>query len=554
MRLSAFALMLLASGALYTTARDNYVSKVWNPDRGDGTYVNPIINADYSDPDAIRVGSDYWMTASSFCNVPGLPILHSTDLVNWEIVNHALPALPSPTFDTPQHGKGVWAPSIRFHNGEYYIFWGDPDTGAYMVKTADPRGKWSEPVLLWRGKGIIDTCPLWDEDGKAYLVNAWAKSRSGFNSMVTVSEMRPDATALLSEPVMVYDGMPEGNHTIEGPKFYKRNGYYYILAPAGGVEQGWQMALRSRNPFGPYESKIVMAEGKSGINGPHQGAWIDTDKGENWFINFQDKGFMGRVLHLNPMEWRGDWPLIGIDKDGDGCGEPVARHRKPKVSGASQRINPAESDSFDSVRLGEQWDWFANYRPEFGFTTPLGYFRLYGHNVSGIDGKHEYVNLREVPNLLTQKLPADQFTATAETTISGSADGQQAGIVVMGRDYSRMAVEKKGDRFIIKQIESFGADLGNGETETVVAEVAASRLNCDGPAATSDLDIWMRVRLDGKGMAHFSYSLDGKKFIPSGKPFKVRQGHWIGARVGFAALQRGKDRGWLDIRSFTVEP
>ena len=200
MRLSAFALMLLASGALYATAGNNYISKVWSPDRGDGTYVNPIINADYSDPDAIRVGSDYWMTASSFCNVPGLPILHSTDLVNWEIVNHALPSLPSPTFDTPQHGKGVWAPSIRFHNGEYYIFWGDPDTGAYMVKTADPRGKWSEPVLLWKGKGIIDTCPLWDEDGKAYLVNAWAKSRSGFNSMVTVSEMRPDATALLGEP------------------------------------------------------------------------------------------------------------------------------------------------------------------------------------------------------------------------------------------------------------------------------------------------------------------------------------------------------------------
>lgn len=545
-------LPIIIAAAASSAGMAEYISKVWNPDLGNGRYRNPVINADYSDPDVIGVNGDYWFTASSFCNVPGLPILHSKDLVNWEIVNHALKNLPA-DFDIPQHGKGVWAPAIRYHEGEYYIFWGDPDRGAYMVKTKDPAGEWSEPYLLWEGKGIIDTCPLWDENGKAYLVNGWAKSRSGFNSMVTVSEMKPDATGIIGDPVMVYDGMPDGNHTIEGPKFYKRDGWYYILAPAGGVEQGWQLALRAKSPFGPYEARKVMAQGKSDINGPHQGAWIHTDQGEDWFINFQDKGWLGRVTHLNPMKWIDGWPVIGEDKDGDGCGEPVKVYRKPKTNKPSANLNPAESDSFDSTKLGEQWDWFANYHPEFGFATPLGFFRLYGHNVAA-DPDHEYRNLREVPNLLTQKIPNDTFTATADVTVSATADGQQSGIVIMGRDYSRMAVEKAGDNFIIKQIECINADLGEGETETIVATLPASRLNCEGPARTQDLDLKMRVQVDKDGMATFSYSTDGKKFQPSGKPFKVRQGHWIGARIGFASLQKGKDRGWLDIRDFKVTP
>ena len=232
----------------------------WIPDKGDGTYVNPVIFADYSDPDVVAVGDDFYMTASSFQCAPGLPILHSRDLVNWEIVNYALDAVPPVEFysEAPRHGKGVWAPSIRYHNGEYYIYWGDPDFGIYMVKTKDPRGKWSEPVLVKSGKGMIDPVPLWDDDGKVYLAHAWAASRVGFNSIITVFELNPEGTAPVGDPVMVFDGNDGINHTIEGPKLYKRNGYYYIFAPAGGVVDGWQLAMRSKNIYGPYEPKIVM--------------------------------------------------------------------------------------------------------------------------------------------------------------------------------------------------------------------------------------------------------------------------------------------------------
>ena len=274
-----------------------------------------IVYSDYSDPDiCVGTDGDYWMTASSFQCTPGLPILHSTDLVHWRLVNYALPRLvPEDHYSSAQHGNGVWAPSIRLHQDTYYIYWGDPDYGVFMVKTTDPAGKWEEPVLVMPGKGVIDTCPLWDEDGKAYLVNGWANSRCGFNSVLTVRQLSPDGTHVIGNPVMVYDGLENGDFTIEGPKFYKKNGYYYILAPAGGVETGWQVALRSKSPFGPYEQKIVF--NKDGI---HQGGWIVPGEHENdgkqgkkgSFICFQERGAYGRILHLLDVEMKDGWPMM----------------------------------------------------------------------------------------------------------------------------------------------------------------------------------------------------------------------------------------------------
>lgn len=145
---------------------------------------------------------------------------------------------------------------------------------------------------------------------------------------------------------------------------------------------GWQLALRSRNVYGPYESKIVMAQGDTDINGPHQGGWVETCTGESWFINFQDKAMYGRVLHLNPMKWENDWPVIGEDKDGDGCGEPVKRYKKPDVGRTYPIETPIESDEFNTRQLGLQWEWHANYQDTFGFTSDLGYIRIYGHILS----------------------------------------------------------------------------------------------------------------------------------------------------------------------------
>lgn len=529
-------------------AAEGYVSQVWSPDLGNGNYKNPIINADYSDPDIIRVGNDYWMTASSFTNMPALPILHSTDLVNWTIVNHAAEKLvPEDYFDLAQHGDGVWAPSIRYHNGEFYIYWGDPDRGIFMVKTTDPLGRWEEPVLVYEAKGVIDTCPLWDEDGKAYMVNGWARSRGGLNALLTVTEMAPDGKSLIGTPVAVYDGLPDGNHTIEGPKFYKHDGKYWIFAPAGSVASGWQVAMCADNPYGPYEQRIVMAQGDSPVNGPHQGGWVDTPTGENWFVHFQDKGPLGRVVHLQPMQWVDGWPVIGTDADGDGCGTPVLTFRKPNTGTNSPATNPQESDEFNTTSLGRQWQWFANYQTPFGFATPNGYYRLYGQSVD------DFVNMRQIPNILTQKFPNETFTATAKVTVSATQPGQESGLIVMGLDYARLAVEFDGTKFAVKMVECQRANKNKPETSATVTTLDPTRINGEGGRASYDIDLWLRVKVERDYKCTFYYSTDGRRYHKCPGEFTAREGHWIGARVGFFSIMpKGRNRGWMDIDWFRV--
>lgn len=545
-----FFILSLSVCSLFHPAMAQYRSEVWVSDEGNGMYRNPVLHADYSDPDVCAVGEDYFLTASSFNCTPGLPILHSKDLVNWKIVNYALKKVePVEYYNEPRHGKGVWAPSIRFHEGMYYIYWGDPDFGIFMVKTRDPYGEWDAPVLVKAGKGMIDPCPLWDDDGRVYLAHAWAGSRAKFNSVLTVCELNKEGTAVISDPVLVFDGNDGVNHTIEGAKFYKRNGFYYLFAPAGGVVSGWQLVMRSKDVYGPYEARIVMAQGKTDINGPHQGGWVDTPAGESWFLHFQDKGAYGRVLHLNPMKWINDWPVIGVDKDGDGCGDPVSRYRKPKTDKTYPIETPVESDEFDTRKLGLQWEWHANYQDVFGFTTNMGYARIYGHELSP-----HFKNFWEVPNLLMQKFPAEEFTATAKLKVSAKDDGQLSGLIIMGWDYSWIGVEKQEEKFLLKQAVCKDAEQGNLEQVSTLAVLEPSRKFEAGLFPNYEREIYIRVHVGKGAYCRFSYSLDGKKFTEAGTLFKARQGKWIGAKVGmFSVTPHGKERGWVDVDWFRLE-
>lgn len=545
-----FFILSLSVCSLFHPAMAQYRSEVWVSDEGNGMYRNPVLHADYSDPDVCAVGEDYFLTASSFNCTPGLPILHSKDLVNWKIVNYALKKVePVEYYNEPRHGKGVWAPSIRFHEGMYYIYWGDPDFGIFMVKTRDPYGEWDAPVLVKAGKGMIDPCPLWDDDGRVYLAHAWAGSRAKFNSVLTVCELNKEGTKVISDPVLVFDGNDGVNHTIEGAKFYKRNGFYYLFAPAGGVVSGWQLVMRSKDVYGPYEARIVMAQGKTDINGPHQGGWVDTPAGESWFLHFQDKGAYGRVLHLNPMKWVNDWPVIGVDKDGDGCGDPVSRYRKPKTGKMYPIETPVESDEFDTRKLGLQWEWHANYQDVFGFTTNMGYARIYGHELSP-----HFKNFWEVPNLLMQKFPAEEFTATAKLKVSAKDDGQLSGLIIMGWDYSWIGVEKQGEKFLLKQAVCKDAEQGNLEQVSTLAVLEPIRKFEAGLFPNYEREIYIRVHVGKGAYCRFSYSLDGKKFTEAGTLFKARQGKWIGAKVGmFSVTPHGKERGWVDVDWFRVE-
>ncbi|MDV0423296.1 glycoside hydrolase 43 family protein [Klebsiella grimontii] len=294
-------------------------------------YQNPVIHADYADPDVIRTGDDFWMVASSFHQLPGLPLLHSRDLIHWQIVNHIVKRLPSPEYDSVQPGKGIWAPSIRFHDGQFWVFYSLPDEGIFVSHARDPLGEWSEPYCLNASPGWIDPCPFWDDDGRAWLIHAFAFSRSGVKNKLQLFEMAPDASRLLDNGWIVVDGTPS-HPTLEGPKLYKRNGEYWIFAPAGGVKRGWQTVMRAPTLSGPWQSRDVLHQGNSPINGPHQGAWVELENGENWFFHFQDKGVYGRIVHLQPLCWGADgWPQIGQRLNDTGKGQPVSLHRLPAL-------------------------------------------------------------------------------------------------------------------------------------------------------------------------------------------------------------------------------
>lgn len=519
--------------------------QIWIADKGDGTFRNPVLYADYSDPDAIRVGEDYFMTASSFCNAPGLPLLHSRDLVNWKVVNYILPEVPGERYDKPVHGCGVWAPSLRYHEGIFYACFPMPDEGIYMCTTKDPFGEWSRPVNIRPGAGWIDPCPFWDEDGRAYLVAGVAKSRIGYKSVLHMVEMQPDGMGLIGGEVKIFDGNENDQVTIEGPKMYKRNGWYYIFAPAGGVKIGWQTVLRSKNVFGPYECKVVMRQGDSPVNGPHQGAWIDTVTGEDWFLHFQDVYAAGRIVHLQPMSWKEDWPIIGVAREGKDYGEPVTEYRKPDVGAAESGIfEPEASDDFSGSSLGLQWQWNANPKE--------GWYELKGGklflNAAAADVDTPYGNQ---PNLLLQKWPAPEFTCVTKLDCEEMKEGDCAGVISMGMRYGLLEIKRIGSVLelnFVKGVQKFGKILEEATEESSTAVAALDA------ASQSVLYVKYEVKRTGirdlseteksfpEETVTISYSLDGENYKEAGNMISV-PGRWVGVKNGVFCMRKARGAG-----------
>ena len=535
---------------------------MWQADLENGKFKNPILYADYSDPDAIRVGEDYFMVASSFCNAPGLPLLHSKDLVNWKVVNYCVDKIPEFRYRNPIHGCGVWAPSIRYHEGLFYVCFPMPDEGIYMTTAKDPFGKWSEPVNIRPGAGWIDPCPFWDEDGKAYLVAGVAKSRIGYKSVLHIVEMQPDGMGIIGKEVKIFDGNENDQVTIEGPKMYKRNGWYYVFAPAGGVKTGWQTILRSKSPWGPYEYKVVLRQGDSPVNGPHQGAWVDTVTGEDWFLHFQDVYAAGRIIHLQPMHWENDWPIIGVNKPGNDYGEPVMEYKKPDIGKTAEELadkskypvcEPDTDDEFTADKLGLQWQWNAN---------PDADWAQFGVDVNGekrADASYMKLNavsashlrpIGDYRNLLLQKWPAPEFTCVTKMNCSHLEDGDFAGIVSLGMKYSAMGIVKKADRYVLKMVTAdqyFDCDVPyTDENVTLVAlEDGVDEFDikndiyfrytvkCTGYEDHSEMNvpvksvpkesITMEISFDGKDYLH-AFSIDSKA------------GRWVGVKNGVFCL------------------
>ncbi|HUD90606.1 glycoside hydrolase 43 family protein [Sphingobium sp.] len=515
----------------------------WIPDQGDGTYSNPVLAGDYSDPDAVRVGDDFYLVSSSFTDVPGLPILHSRDLVNWTLIGHALGRVPPDDhYRTARRGGGVWAPAIRYRDGRFVIYYPDPDRGIFMVSATDPKGPWSEPVLVDSTTGAIDPAPFWDDDGTGWLAYAFAKSRAGKANLIALKRLNAAGTRTEGPERIVIDAGrmpkvatslgPRPWQTTEGPKLYKRDGWYYVFVPSGSVKGGWQGVFRSRRITGPYEGRNVMDQGGTAINGPHQGAWVDTPGGEDWFLHFQDRDAYGRIVHLQPMRWKDGWPVIGMDNDGDGRGEPVLVHRKPGV--ATQPVAaPVADDAFDQG-YSLAWQFGSNPGSDWA-SVEDGWLRL--KSVTGS------ADLYETGAVLSQKLPGPAFCASTLMRFAPLRVGERAGLAVHGVNFAWIGLENRAEGIRVVQVRKDDERPGIPITETAGPVLKQDRVWLRACARPVMVDVpppdfapyWPSMLRDTRMAVRFAYSLDGMRYEELGSTFEARQGRWVGAQIGLFA-------------------
>ncbi len=482
-------------------------------------YHNPILFADYSDPDVIRDGENYYLIASTFHFVPGIPILQSSDLVHWTILGHAVARLDmDPRYSMiggNRYGKGVWAPSIRKHDGLFYVYFPTPNEGIFVTTAAKITGPWSEPATVIAQAGLEDPCPFWDDDGNAYLIH----SITGAGPLI-LHRMSPDGKRVLDDgKIIVQD--PEHLPVLEGPKLYKRNGYYYIFAPIGGVSAGSQAVLRSRQIYGPYEHRIVLAQGSTRINGPHQGAYVETPEGQGWFIHFQSDGAHGRIVHLEPVQWRDDWPVIGADPDGASTGQPTPSALIPDHDPPASRQHPQTSDEFSEAALGPQWEW--NHNPDdahWSLTARPGFLRLTPMQADG-DG------LLSARNTLTQCMQDNAFEFTVRIDLAGMKSGVHSGLAMFEKDASGLEVAQTGN---VRRLYFFHLP---------------DRLA--GPTLMQET-LQLRVHVDGD-QARYSYSLDdGQTFLALGTITEIHFSWWKGSRPAlFAYTTLASDPGAVDF-------
>lgn len=487
-------------------------------------YKNPVILSDYPDPDVIRVGKDFYMVSSSFNYVPGVPVLHSENLVEWEIIGHVLKKLPSPKFDVVHHGNGAWAPSIRYRNGRFYCLIPFPDDGIYVCETDDIRGEWTYPRPLLRGKGLIDPCPVWD-NGKCYVVFAFARSRAGFNSRLAVFETDEELTAEASNYAVIYSE-PDICPLIEGPKVFKRGEYFYISAPAGGVKNGWQVMLRSKNLYKDYETKIILTQGDTDINGPHQGAIVDIDGGQRWaFMHFQDMGAYGRVVHLQPARWENDWLVVGDKKYSEAPGNPVLIGEYPVDIKTDFTIEP--SDDF-SEGLSPVWQTPANPDPDWfeikrGLKLNCAYYGL--------------ESLSDLPQIFSQKVCYLNFAINTKCKLNLINDGDETGLVMFGRKYAYICVVRRdGQNYL---------ELREGETDGLTDTTLARSQ----PYNEDSITFKISAKYEERHALTFKVTFGKVAFTHK---FYASAGAWTGARVGLYAKSDRVSGGSATYKYFKV--
>jgi beta-xylosidase len=442
-------------------------------DNGDGTYTNPVIYSDFPDPDVIRVDSTYYMVSTTMFIFPGVTILKSYDLVNWEYCSNAVQRMDySPCYNLDgcnRYSHGQWATSLKYHNGTYYLLFMTLDEGGFLCTAKKPEGPWKLKKLP---RGFYDPGLFFDDDGKIYVAHGY--------STIYITELDTNFVAK-GDDVLVFTG--DIRPGLEGSHVYKINSYYYLYCTYGGGD-GFQVALRSTNIYGPYEEKIIIRDNGNLGTGLHQGALIETQTGEWWTIIFQDGGAFGRFPTLQPVTWIDDWPMAGVD------GKGVVTYQKPNVGKEPTITILPTSDEFDSTKLGMQWGW--NHNPDstkWSLTENPGYLRLSTAKVVS--------NLPDARNTLTQRIFAYYSksvatTATVKIIIDHMQDGDVAGLAVLQNPYAFIGIKKmNGINYVVMVNNGKAIDSTAVDTSTIYLKAHAKY---------------------GTSRASFAYSLDNQSF------------------------------------------
>lgn len=413
-------------------------------------YKNPVLFSDYSDPDVIRAGDGFYMVASSFNNVPAVPVLYSQNLVEWRLINYVLDSLPFERYNAARHGEGVCAPSIRYRDGKFYCLVSFPDEGIFVAETEDPYGKWSLLRPLMEGKGFINPCPVW-ADGKCYVAFAFDRARAGFDSEIAVFETDENLKTAAKDYKIIFDGANGAPHASR-PKIYKKDGCFYLLVSAGGAKNGWLVELRSKQIYGPYESKVVFMQGDTYINAGG-GALVDVDD-EKWaFVHTRNMGAYGSAVYLQPTVWDDGWAMLGDYRGDKLAGTPAEEGEYPVNISFPVKVDPC--DVFDGTRLSLLWHTPAN-RGDGWFALKRG-LRLncayYGGN-----------SLANLPQMLLQKICYRNFSVKTKCKLNLLNDGDETGFVVFGKEYAYACVVRAGGQNFL---EIRKGALGGGADETL---------------------------------------------------------------------------------------
>jgi beta-xylosidase len=488
------------------------------------SYRNPVLPADYSDLDCIRVGSDYYAISSTFQYSPGVVILHSKDLVNWSILGHVVDDLtqigPELNWDKMNcYGRGIWAGAIRYHDGKFWVYFGTPDEGYFMSTAENPAGPWQPLHRVMGEGGWDDCCPFWDDDGQGYLVGTCFKD--GYKTWLF--KLTPNGRDLVSGwRVLLNEGAGR-----EANKLYKINGTYYHLFSEYKPGVGrYVMMQRAQDITGPYAEKRQLSHAQPEAHEPNQGGLVQTERGDWCFFTHHGTGdWEGRCASLLPVTWRDGWPIPGqVGKDG--IGKMVWIARRPVAN--TPIVTPQTDDEFNGPKLGVQWEW--NYQPwadQWSLTERPGFLRLHAFKPLQRD------NLKTAGNTLTQRaLRTSTNVVTLALDLTGIADGQVAGLCHYSAGYSTIAVRCLGG--------------------VLTLESAHNQTITRGPVLTSR-KIWLRSTWGLDGKSQFAYRTNETTFTPFGEMYQLGWGDYRGDRIGIFTYNNDADAGYVDCDSFIYQ-